>query len=69
MTTSTAPTPLLTPSQLATRWDTSTGQLANLRSRGEGPHYLKLGARIHYRAADVETYENARVVLAGLDVA
>jgi hypothetical protein len=52
----------LIPSALAERWSVSVGHLANLRSAGTGPAYLKLGGRILYRLADVEDYETrARV--------
>jgi helix-turn-helix protein len=47
----------LTPTHLAKRWSVSVGHLANLRSAGEGPAYLKLGGRVLYRLADVEIYE------------
>ncbi len=47
---------------LAAYWDTSTGQLANLRSRGEGPPYIKLGSRVLYRREDIEAYEAANIV-------
>ena len=47
----------LTPSHLARRWSVSVGHLANLRSSGTGPAYLKVGGRVRYRLADVEHYE------------
>ncbi len=47
----------LTPADLAARWQTTTGALADERYRGVGPSYLKLGARVRYRLADVEAYE------------
>lgn len=58
-------TPILTPRVLASRWDMSQGHLANLRSEGSGPPYVKLGSRILYRLEDVENYEAARLVLPG----
>jgi hypothetical protein len=51
----------LTPRDLADRWHTSVGHLANLRSRGAGPAYLKLG-RVLYPLAAVEAYEVAHLV-------
>jgi hypothetical protein len=51
----------LTPRDLADRWHTSLGHLANLRSRGAGPGYLKLG-RVLYPLAAVEAYESAHMV-------
>lgn len=59
---STATTAHLTRAQLAQRWCTSVGHLANLASRGDGPPYLKLGARVLYRLTDVEAHESARIV-------
>jgi len=48
---------LLTPGQVAARWGVSTGHLANLRYRGEGIGYVKIGARVAYRLSDVLAYE------------
>lgn len=42
---------------LALRWSVTVGHLANLRSAGTGPAYLKLGGRVLYRLTDVEDYE------------
>ena len=53
---------ILTSDQLATRWLTSRGYLANLRSQGKGCPYVKLGRRVVYREKDVERYENDRRV-------
>ena len=52
----------LTPAELAQRWRCSRGWLANLRCRGEGPAYVKLGARVLYRQHDVAAYEAASLV-------
>ena len=52
----------LTPADLAKRWSVSVGHLANLRSMGTGPSYLKLGGRILYRALDIEGYEQRSLV-------
>ena len=49
---------ILTSDQLAARWLTSRGYLANLRSQGKGCPYVKLGRRVVYREKDVERYEN-----------
>ena len=38
---------LLTDAQLAARWQLSRGTLANQRSQGRGPAYLKLAGRVH----------------------
>lgn len=48
---------LLTDAQLAARWQLSRGTLANQRSQGRGPAYLKLAGRIRYRRSDIEAYE------------
>ena len=48
---------LLTDAQLAARWQLSGGTLANQRSQGRGPAYLKLAGRVRYRRSDIEAYE------------
>jgi hypothetical protein len=53
---------LLTDAQLAVRWQLSRGTLANQRSQGRGPAYLKLASRIRYRLSDIEAYEQAGLV-------
>ena len=53
---------IITSDQLAARWLTSRGYLANLRSQGKGCPYVKLGRRVVYREKDVERYENDRRV-------
>jgi hypothetical protein len=53
---------LLTARELAQRWGCSVGHLANLRSAGLGPAYLKIGTSIRYRASDLDVYEQARTV-------
>ena len=60
--TSHEPSELLTPRELADRWACSIGHLANLRSAGLGPTYLKIGTSVRYRLTDVLDYETARVV-------
>lgn len=52
-------TQLLTPAELAERWQCSSGHLANMRSAGVGPVYLKLGSSIRYRVSDVQAYEQS----------
>lgn len=48
----------LTPTQLAARWGgMSVGSLANMRSRGQGPDWMKPTGRILYPLAAVEDYE------------
>ncbi|HEX3246745.1 MAG TPA: helix-turn-helix domain-containing protein [Chloroflexota bacterium] len=53
---------LLTDTQLAARWQLSRGTLANQRSEGRGPAYLKLAGRVRYRLSDIEAYERAGFV-------
>lgn len=55
-------TNLLTTLDLADRWKVSAGALANDRSAGIGPRFVKLGYRVRYRLEDVVAYESLRVV-------
>lgn len=50
---------LLDSTELAERWGCSTGWLANMRSAGVGPKFLKLGSNVRYRVPDVLEYENS----------
>lgn len=52
----------LSTADLARRWGVSTGWLANMRSAGTGPSYLKLGTRVVYPLTSVESYEAAALV-------
>jgi hypothetical protein len=53
---------LLTARELAERWGCSVGHLANLRSAGLGPAYLKIGTSVRYRVSDLLSYEQAHLV-------
>jgi hypothetical protein len=53
---------LMTPAVLSDRWGVTVGHLANLRSEGRGPAWLKIGGRIAYRVRDVAAYEEASLV-------
>lgn len=53
---------LLTDAQLAQRWQLSRGTLANQRSQGRGPTYLKIAGRVRYRRTDIEAFEQAGLV-------
>jgi predicted DNA-binding transcriptional regulator AlpA len=55
-------TELLTDAQLAERWQLSRGTLANQRSQGRGPSYVKIAGRVRYRRSDIEAYEQAGLV-------
>ena len=52
----------LSADQLAARWQTTRGHLANLRSAGRGAPFLKIGARVMYRLSDVLAYEAECIV-------
>ena len=47
---------------LAELLGTTTGTLANWRSEGRGPRYIKCGATVLYREADVEAFLAAHAV-------
>lgn len=40
---------------------TAESTLANWRSAGRGPKYLKLGAKVYYRLADLDSWMQSRV--------
>lgn len=49
---------MLTPVELASRLKMSEGTLANWRSQGKGPKYLKLeDDTVRYRLLDVQEWE------------
>lgn len=49
---------LLTPKQLATRWQVHPGSLANARSRGEGAPFIRVGGgRVRYPLRAVQEFE------------
>lgn len=56
---------LLTDAQLAERWQLSRGTLANQRSQGRGPAYLKIAGRVRYRRSEVEAFEQSGHVSTG----
>lgn len=49
-------TKLLTPADLAEHLDVSAGTLANWRSAGTGPTYIRLSGVIRYRVDAVEKW-------------
>ncbi|SUA72630.1 Uncharacterised protein [Nocardia otitidiscaviarum] len=51
--------PLATPAEVAIALRTTTGALAQLRYRGEGPTFRKLGRRVLYRWEDVNAWVDA----------
>lgn len=46
----------LTPSETADRLNVSSGTLANWRSRGTGPAYLKIGRKVSYAIVDLDAW-------------
>lgn len=56
------PDSLLKPAEAGVYLQCSKFYLANLRSRGEGPPYVKLGARVFYRPKDLKKYVDESVI-------
>lgn len=52
---------LLNPDQLGERWGKSRQSLANMRFRGDGPKFLKIGKSVFYRVQDVTAYEESQL--------
>lgn len=54
----------LTPHQLSERWEKriNVRTLANWRTQGTGPRYVKIGGAIVYKIDDVEAYEAKNTV-------
>lgn len=54
---------LLTPEDLAERWGMTVSGLAQQRSEGRGPKFIKLGrsysSPVRYRMADIIDYEDS----------
>ncbi len=50
---------LLTERQLADRWQLSPATLTNQRSASRGCPWVRIGATVRYRLADVLAYEEA----------
>lgn len=50
------PDAIFTAKDIAAYRHVSENALAVERHRGDGPRYLKLGGRVFYRAADLETW-------------
>jgi predicted DNA-binding transcriptional regulator AlpA len=51
-------TELMTQHELAALLNISTATMANWRSAGKGPRYVKLGGKVKYRKIDVEEFIN-----------
>lgn len=52
---------LLTPEHVARALGTTTKTLANWRSRGSGPAYVRVAGRVYYTRAAYEAYWNAQM--------
>ena len=54
----------LTPAELSERWRNriNVRTLANWRSQGNGPNFVKIGGAIAYRLSDVEEWEKRNTV-------
>lgn len=57
----------LTPAQLSARWGGAVKvlTLANWRSKGRGPAFVKFGSRVRYRLDQVVKWEAANMHLVG----
>lgn len=53
---------LLTPKELAKRWNTSVNTLANKRYFKTGPSYIKIGRKVLYKKNHIEKYEKLNEV-------
>lgn len=54
-------TPLLTPDDLAERWNISSTTLKKWRWSGRGPKYVKIGRGALYRLQDIEKFEEQKL--------
>jgi len=52
---------LLTPQDLAKRWNLEPNTLGQWRWNGRGPRYLKINRSILYRLEDIEEFERQKV--------
>jgi predicted DNA-binding transcriptional regulator AlpA len=52
---------LISPTELANMLGITTGALANNRSAGKGPRYVKLGKQVFYRKTDVQAWIDTNV--------
>lgn len=53
----------LTPAEVVTLWNNAVtvGTLANWRSKGKGPPFIKYGTRVRYPLAGLEAYDAANL--------
>lgn len=52
---------LLNPDQLGERWQKSRQSLAQMRYRGDGPKFVKIGKSVFYRETDVLEFEESNI--------
>jgi len=62
MSAQTQPVRLLEPEAAAQLLGLARRSLANWRSQGRGPRYIKTGGRVRYRTADLERWLDRRAV-------
>lgn len=53
----------LQPDELAARWAVTRGHLANERSAGRGPAYLKITSRVLYPLSAIVEFEDQHLVM------
>lgn len=53
------PDPMLTPAQLSEETQIPIPTLTTWRSRGKGPHWIKLGGLVRYRRSEVNRWLKA----------
>lgn len=49
----------LTPKEAAERLRTTVAVMSNMRIRGNGPKFIKIGTKVLYPLAQIEAYEKA----------
>lgn len=54
--------PLAVPKEVAELLHTSVESLAQMRYKGNGPRFVKLGHRVYYRWSDVNEWINSNVM-------
>jgi hypothetical protein len=62
MTTAPADLDIASPRQVAELLNTSEAGLAQMRYRGHGPKFVKIGRKVLYRWSDVRDYLNANTI-------
>lgn len=55
------PNHFMTPAQLSAHWSIPVGSLANMRSRDQGPSYMKMGSRVRYPIDGIREFEHAKM--------